>query len=102
MFSLTGMAGVENRPAGGERERSRKQEKSKGKEWFQWKSSYCPPIKRRILRPLGWQVRPLDFYSVDISEFAVNKLLDRGSLTVKTIVTNVQDFIIQVRRGVCS
>ena len=46
-------------------------------------------------------MRPLYFYSVDISEFAVNKLLDRGSLTVKTIVTNVQDFIMQVKRGVC-
>ena len=53
-------------------------------------------------RVVDGQVRPLYFYSVDISEFAVNKLLDRGSLTVKTIVTNVQDFIIQVRRGVCS
>ena len=47
-------------------------------------------------------VRPCYFYSVDVSEFAVNKLRDRGSLSVKTIVTNVQDFIIQVRRGVCS
>lgn len=52
-------------------------------------------------RVVGGQVRPLYLYSVDISEFAVNKLLDRGSLTVKTIVTNVQDFITQVRRGVC-
>ena len=46
-------------------------------------------------------VRPLYFYSVDISEFAVNKLRDRGSLTVKTIVTNVQDFIVHVKNGVC-
>lgn len=46
-------------------------------------------------------VRPLYFYSVDISEFAVNKLLDRGSLTVRTIVTNVQDFIVNVKKGVC-
>ena len=45
-------------------------------------------------------VRPLYFYSVDISEFAVNKLRDRGSLSVKTIVTNVQDFIVHVRKGV--
>ena len=52
-------------------------------------------------RVVDGQVRPLYFYSVDISEFSVNKLLDRGSLTVKTIVTNVQDFIIQVSRGVC-
>ena len=46
-------------------------------------------------------VRPLYFYSVDISEFAVNKLRDRGSLSVKTIVTNVQDFIVNVKKGVC-
>ena len=38
-------------------------------------------------------VRPLYFYSIDISEFAVGKLQDRGSLSVRTIVTNVQDFI---------
>ena len=44
------------------------------------------------------QVRPLFFYSIDISEFAVNKLRDRGSLTVKTIVTNVQDFIVNVSK----
>ena len=30
---------------------------------------------------------------------AVNKLRDRGSLSVKTFVTNVQDFIVHVRRG---
>lgn len=44
-------------------------------------------------------VRPLYFYSVDVSEFAVNKLRDRGSLAVKTIVTNVQDFVVHVSKG---
>lgn len=43
-------------------------------------------------------IRPLYFYSVDISEFAVNKLVDRGSLTVKTIVTNIQDFIVNISK----
>lgn len=52
-------------------------------------------------RVVDGTVRPLYFYSVDISEFAVNKLRDRGSLTVKTIVTNVQDFIVNVKKGVC-
>ena len=52
-------------------------------------------------RVVDGQVRPLYFYSVDISEFAVNKLRDRGSLSVKTIVTNVQDFVVNVRKGVC-
>jgi len=38
-------------------------------------------------------------YSVDISEFAVNKLKDRGSLSATAIVTNVQDFIVNVAKG---
>ena len=50
-------------------------------------------------RVVGGKVRPLYFYSVDISEFAVNKLLDRGSLAVKTLVTNAQDFIVHVRKA---
>ena len=45
-------------------------------------------------------VRPVYFYSVDVSEFAVNKLRDRGSLSVRTIVTNVQDFVVNVCKGV--
>ena len=38
-------------------------------------------------------VRQIYFDCVDISEFAVNKLADRGSLSARGIVTNVQDFI---------
>ena len=38
-------------------------------------------------------VRPVFLYCVDADEFVVNKLLDRGSLSATTIVTNVQDFI---------
>lgn len=44
-------------------------------------------------------LRPIYLYSVDISEFAVNKLVDRGSLGVKSIVTNAQDFIVNIRKG---
>ena len=44
-------------------------------------------------------VRPVYLYTVDIDEFVVNKLLDRGSLSATTMVTNVQDFIIIVARG---
>lgn len=51
-------------------------------------------------RVVDGAVRPLYFYSVDVSEFALNKLRDRGSLTARTIVTNVQDFIVNVRKGV--
>jgi lysine-ketoglutarate reductase/saccharopine dehydrogenase-like protein (TIGR00300 family) len=39
-------------------------------------------------------IRQVYFYSVDISEFAANKLSDRGSLSAKSIITNVQDFIV--------
>ena len=44
-------------------------------------------------------VRQVYFYCVDIAEFAVNKLSDRGSLSARGIVTNVQDFIVNVRKG---
>ena len=44
-------------------------------------------------------LRPLYFYSVDISEFSVNKLRDRGSLAVRTFVTNAQDFVVNVKKG---
>ena len=44
-------------------------------------------------------VRPVFLYTVDADEFVVNKLLDRGSLSATTIVTNVQDFIMIVARG---
>ena len=44
-------------------------------------------------------VRPVYLYSVDADEFVVNKLLDRGSLAATTIVTNVQDFITILARG---
>lgn len=45
------------------------------------------------------RVRPVYFYSVDMSEFAVNKLANRGSLTARSILTNVQDFVVTVERG---
>ena len=44
-------------------------------------------------------VRQLYFYCVDISEFVVGKLRDRGSLAVKTFVANAQDFLVNVERG---
>jgi lysine-ketoglutarate reductase/saccharopine dehydrogenase-like protein (TIGR00300 family) len=47
----------------------------------------------------GGAVRPVYFYSVDMSEFAVGKLADRGSLTARSILTNVQDFTVTVERG---
>ncbi|AKA72000.1 hypothetical protein [Clostridium scatologenes] len=44
----------------------------------------------------GDTVRPVYIYTVDISEFGVNKLRDRGSLEVTSIVTNVQDFVVNI------
>ncbi len=43
-------------------------------------------------------VRQIYFYCVDISEFAVNKLGDRGSLSARGIVTNVQDFVVHLAK----
>ncbi len=47
----------------------------------------------------GDGIRPVYIYSVDISEFAVNKLHDRGSLSVKGLVTNIQDFLVNLDRN---
>jgi hypothetical protein len=52
----------------------------------------------------SWQLRdgvlrPVYFYTVDISEFAVGKLRDRGSLSAISIVTNLQDFLINTARS---
>ena len=44
-------------------------------------------------------VRQVYFYCVDISEFTVNKLSDRGSLSARGIVTNAQDFIVNLSKG---
>jgi lysine-ketoglutarate reductase/saccharopine dehydrogenase-like protein (TIGR00300 family) len=44
-------------------------------------------------------LRPVYFYTVDMSEFAVTKLVNRGSLSARSILTNVQDFVVTVERG---
>ncbi len=44
-------------------------------------------------------VRQVYLYCVDISEFTVNKLGDRGSLAVRGIITNAQDFIVTLSKG---
>jgi hypothetical protein len=45
------------------------------------------------------QVRPVYFYTVDMSEFAADKLANRGSLAVRSILTNAQDFLVILERG---
>jgi lysine-ketoglutarate reductase/saccharopine dehydrogenase-like protein (TIGR00300 family) len=47
----------------------------------------------------GGRVRPVYFYVVDMSEFAAAKLADRGSLAARSILTNAQDFLVIVERG---
>lgn len=44
-------------------------------------------------------VRQVYFYCIDISEFTANKLADRGSLSARAIITNAQDFIVNVAKG---
>ncbi len=44
-------------------------------------------------------IRQIYFYCVDVAEFVVNKLADRGSLSAKGIVTNVQDFVVNLQKG---
>ncbi|HOJ09994.1 MAG TPA: hypothetical protein PK733_05310 [Clostridiales bacterium] len=48
---------------------------------------------------INGMVRPVYIYTIDISEFAVNKLRDRGSLEVSSIITNVQDFLVHLERN---
>ncbi len=45
------------------------------------------------------RVRPVYFYCVDMSEFVTTKLGNRGSLSARTLLTNVQDFVVTVDRG---
>jgi hypothetical protein len=45
------------------------------------------------------RIRPVYFYTVDMSEFAAGKLANRGSLTARSILTNVQDFLVTLERG---
>jgi len=48
------------------------------------------------------QIRPVYFYVVDMSEFAAEKLTNRGSLAARGILTNVQDFLVILQRGLNS
>jgi len=44
-------------------------------------------------------IRQVYFYMVDISEFSANKLSDRGSLSARSIITNVQDFLVHTSKN---
>jgi lysine-ketoglutarate reductase/saccharopine dehydrogenase-like protein (TIGR00300 family) len=45
------------------------------------------------------KIRPVYFYVVDMSEFAAAKLTNRGSLAARPILTNAQDFLVILERG---
>ena len=47
-------------------------------------------------------VRPVFFYTIDISEFTANKLADRGSLSARSIITNIQDFLVHLKHNLGS
>ncbi len=42
------------------------------------------------------EIRPVFFYVVDMSEFSADKLANRGSAQAQAILTNVQDFIVNL------
>lgn len=44
-------------------------------------------------------VRPVFFYVVDMSEFSVDKLANRGSLQAVPLLTNVQDFMVNLQHN---
>ena len=44
-------------------------------------------------------VRPVYFYVVDMTEFSVDKLANRGSAQAVAILTNVQDFMVNLRHN---
>lgn len=52
-----------------------------------------------MYRKVNNNIRPLYFYMVDASEFVANKLADRGSLSARSIITNVQDFLSNLERN---
>jgi hypothetical protein len=53
-------------------------------------------------RVVDEKVRPVYFYCVDIAEYAVNQVsVSREYVGVKTIVTNVQDFVVNLQKNLC-
>lgn len=47
----------------------------------------------------GERVRPVYFYVVDMTEFSVDKLANRGSAQAVPVLTNVQDFMVNLRHN---
>lgn len=47
----------------------------------------------------GDRVRPVYFYVVDMTEFSVDKLANRGSAQAVPVLTNAQDFMVNLRHN---
>jgi len=47
-------------------------------------------------RTANGEIRPVYFYIVDMAEFSADKLANRGSMQAKAILTNGQDFIVNL------
>lgn len=53
-------------------------------------------------RIIDGEVRPVYRYAVDIAEYAVNQVaIAREYVGVKTILTNVQDFVVNIQKNLC-
>ncbi|MCC5909175.1 MAG: hypothetical protein JJT76_01890 [Clostridiaceae bacterium] len=53
-------------------------------------------------RMIEGEVRPVYCYAVDIAEYAVNQVaVAREYVGVKTILTNVQDFVVNLQKNLC-
>jgi hypothetical protein len=44
----------------------------------------------------GGTIRPVYFYIVDMSEFVADKLTNRGSAQARAVMTNAQDFVVNL------
>jgi hypothetical protein len=64
-------------------------------------SAYNPPdFNAPVLAaaPAG-TLRQVFFYVVDMTEFSVDKLANRGSVQAVLILTNAQDFMVNLRHN---
>jgi lysine-ketoglutarate reductase/saccharopine dehydrogenase-like protein (TIGR00300 family) len=48
------------------------------------------------------RIRPVYFYIVDMTEFSADKLANRGSIQARSILTNAQDFIVNLWHNLSS
>ena len=63
--------------------------------------SLCAAVSRLTptYQPAGGTLRPVFFFDVDISEYPISKLRDRGTGGFNGIVTNIQDCLVNLERN---